>query len=375
MRFDILLVIMSPGFRETTLMIATMLERFGTDDARWEAVKARDRGADGAFLFAVRTTGVYCRPSCAARLPRRENVSFHADRSAARTAGFRACLRCLPDGPSRDERDAAAIAAACALIDTAEGIPTLDALAAAAGLSQSHFHRTFRRVAGLTPKAYAFARRADATRNELRTASSVTDAVYGAGFNAPSRFYAASPAMLGMAPSVFRAGGGGETIRFAVGECSLGSVLVAATDKGVCAILIGDDPVFLVRDLQDRFPRAELVGGDPVFEENVAKVVGMVEQPWTSVELPLDIRGTAFQQKVWRVLREVPSGATVSYVEIARRIDASSATRAVAQACGANALAVAIPCHRVVRTDGGLSGYRWGVERKRELLDREARAA
>jgi AraC family transcriptional regulator of adaptative response/methylated-DNA-[protein]-cysteine methyltransferase len=348
---------------------------FTTDEARWIAVTQRDPSADGHFLFSVRTTGVYCRPSCAARLPRRENVAFHGDGAAARSAGFRACMRCLPDGPTRAELHTQAVAAACRLIDGSEAPPSLATLADAAGMSAHYFHRVFRKVTGLTPRAYAVARRAEHARRELKDGTSVTDAIYGAGFSGPSRFYAASADMLGMKPSSYRAGGSGETIRVAVGQTSLGAILVAATDKGVCAILLGDEPDQLARDLQDRFPMAEIVGGDEAFEETVAAVVAMVETPRTRTDLPLDIRGTAFQERVWRVLREIPAGDTLSYAEVARRIGAPAATRAVAQACGANALAIAIPCHRVVRTDGSISGYRWGVERKRELLDRESRAA
>lgn len=345
------------------------------DEERWFAVMRRDSSADGSFLFSVRTTGVYCRPSCAARLPRRENVAFYKDSVAARAAGFRPCKRCLPDGPSRAELRTQAVAAACRVIEQAEELPSLTALAQTAGMSPYYFHRIFRDVTGLTPRAYAVAKRADSARRELQEASSVTDAIYAAGFNASSRFYAASSAMLGMKPSSYRDGGAGETISFAIGESSLGPVLVASTVTGVCAILMGDDPDALARDLQDRFPKAELVGADADFERTVAVVVGLVERPDIRFDLPLDIRGTAFQERVWKVLKDVPAGTTVSYAELARLIGKPTATRAVAQACGANSLAIAVPCHRVVRSDGSLSGYRWGVERKRELLDRESKAA
>lgn len=351
------------------------VKQYLTEDERWHAVVQRDSAADGHFVFSVKTTGVYCRPSCAARLPRRENVAFHDTTAAAGVAGFRACLRCRPDGPSQAESHTAAVAAACHLIEQAETLPSLAELAASAGLSQHYFHRIFRRVTGVTPRAYAVAKRAAAARRELRDAPSITDAIYGAGFGAASRFYAASGDMLGMRPSTYRGGGAGESIRFAVAETSLGSVLVAATGKGVCAILMGSDPDELVRDLQDRFPKAELVGDDAGFDATVAAVIGLIERPGSRFELPLDIRGTAFQQRVWQALLEVRPGETVSYAEVARRMGAPTASRAVAQACGANALAVAIPCHRVVRTDGALSGYRWGVERKRELLAREGQAA
>jgi len=345
---------------------------FRTNDDRWQAVRRRDTSADGTFWYSVRTTGVYCRPSCAARLARRENVEFHASPAAAEAAGFRPCKRCKPKGEGLIERRSAAVARACRAIEEAEELPSLKALARAAGMSPFHFHRVFKSVTGVTPKAYAAAHRGGRVRDELKAAGSVTEAIYGAGFNSSARFYESSTDLLGMTPSAFRAGGVGATIRFAVGECSLGSVLVAATDKGVCAVQFGDNADALVRNLQDRFPRARLVGADRAFEETVAKVVGFVEAPQRGFDLPLHVRGTAFQQKVWRALREIPSGQTASYAEIAERIGDAKAVRGVAQACAANPVAVAIPCHRVVRRDGALSGYRWGVERKRALLAREA---
>ncbi|HKY90638.1 MAG TPA: bifunctional DNA-binding transcriptional regulator/O6-methylguanine-DNA methyltransferase Ada [Nevskiaceae bacterium] len=344
------------------------------DDARWQSVLDRDAAADGRFWYSVKTTGVYCRPSCAARTPRRENVAFHASRQAARAAGFRACKRCKPDDPPLEVAHAKAIARACREIEKAETKPSLDRLAEVAGLSRFHFHRVFKAITGVTPSAYAEAHRHDRVRGELARGESVTSALYGAGFNSSGRFYANAKDRLGMTPTAFKAGGTGETIRFAIGECSLGSILVAATAKGVCAITLGDDPDVLVQDLQDRFRKAQLVGGDRAFEQLVARVVALVEAPGSGADLPLDVRGTAFQQRVWRALQRIPAGSTASYADIARRIGMPTATRAVAQACGANALAVAIPCHRVVRNDGALSGYRWGVERKRTLLAREAAA-
>lgn len=344
------------------------------DDARWNAVRRRDRAADGTFVYSVRTTGVYCRPSCAARLPRRENVAFHETCAAAERAGFRPCKRCRPSEPARADRQAAAVAAACRLIEEAEEVPSLDTLAQAADMSRFHFHRVFKAVTGVTPKAYAETHRGNRVRAELAARDTVTQAIYGAGFNSGSRFYAASSGLLGMTPTEFRAGGSGNVIRFAVGECSLGAILVAATDKGVCAIEFDDDPERLVRNLQDRFPNARLVGGDEAFEQLVAKVVGFVDAPARGLDLPLDIRGTAFQRRVWDAIRDIPAGSTASYAEIARRIGTPKAVRSVAQACASNAIAVAIPCHRVVRTDGSVSGYRWGVARKRALLAREARA-
>ena len=347
---------------------------FAGDAERWAAVERRDRGADGAFYYSVRTTGVYCRPSCAARLARRENVRFHASCEEAEAAGFRPCKRCRPNEAALAVRRAAAVAKACRLIETAEEMPNLDALAGSAGMSRFHFHRVFRTITGVTPKVYAAAHRARRVREALPQSSTVTEAIYGAGFNSSGRFYAKSEQVLGMTPTRFRSGGSGAAIRFAVGECSLGSILVAATDKGVCAILLGDKPEALVRELEDRFPRATLIGGDEDFEQWVAKVIGFVEAPALGLDLPLDVRGTAFQQRVWQALRKIPAGATVTYSEVAQRIGAPKAVRAVGQACASNAIAVAIPCHRVVRNDGSLSGYRWGVERKRALLDREARS-
>jgi AraC family transcriptional regulator of adaptative response/methylated-DNA-[protein]-cysteine methyltransferase len=344
---------------------------FASEAERWSAVLARDSRADDVFFYAVRTTGVYCRPSCAARPAKRENVSFHDSTQAAERAGYRACKRCKPDEASLRARHAALIAQACKAIETEAETPNLDALADAAGLSRFHFHRLFKRITGLTPKAYANAHRTQRVQNELAKGSSVTDAIYAAGYNSNSPFYAKSTQSLGMRPTDYRSSGKGHAIRFAVAQSSLGSLLVAASDKGVCAILLGDDADALVRDLQDRFRNADLIGGDREFEAWVAKVVGFIEAPKLGLDLPLDLRGTTFQQRVWSALRKIPAGQTVSYAELARKIGTPTATRAVAQACGANPLAVAIPCHRVVRTDGSLSGYRWGVERKRELLARE----
>jgi len=346
---------------------------FASDESRWNAVVHRDRAADGHFYYSVRTTGVYCRPSCAARLALRKNVAFHVTRENAERAGFRACKRCKPDQDGIVASHAAGVAAASRLIETSEQMPSLDELAAAAAMSRFHFHRVFKTLTGLTPKAYGSAHRANRVRDQLRHANSVTDAIYSSGFNSSGRFYAHASDELGMTPTRFRSGGVGESILFAVGECSLGSILVAKTVKGICAISLGDDPQAMVEELQDRFPKANLVGGDRDFEQLVAQVVGFVESPDIGLDLPLDIRGTAFQKRVWKALREIPAGNTVSYAQVAHRIGEPEAVRAVAQACGANVLAVAIPCHRVIRNDGELSGYRWGVERKRDLLGKETR--
>jgi AraC family transcriptional regulator of adaptative response/methylated-DNA-[protein]-cysteine methyltransferase len=347
--------------------------RTASDDERWEAVVRRDPKADGEFYYSVKTTGVYCRPSCSARLPRRENVQFHTTCDAAEKAGFRPCKRCQPNGPALDEQYAATVAKACRIIKTANQALKLEVLAKSVGMSPFHFHRVFTRMVGLTPKAYANAHREECVRKTLRRRGTVTEAIYEAGYNSNSRFYEKSSEMLGMPPNRFRTGGSGAAIRFAIGECSLGSILVASSEKGVCAIFLGDDPNELAKNLQDQFPKANLIGGDASFERLISQVVGLVERPQVGCALPLDVRGTAFQQKVWQALREIPAGRTASYAEIANRIGRPKAVRAVGQACGANALAVAIPCHRVVRTDGSLSGYRWGVKRKRALLEKERR--
>jgi AraC family transcriptional regulator of adaptative response/methylated-DNA-[protein]-cysteine methyltransferase len=343
-------------------------------DPRWATIVARSAAADGDFFYSVKTTGVYCRPSCAARLPRPENVRFHATREEAEAAGFRPCKRCKPDQPSLVEQHAAKVTQACRLIETSAQAPSLERLARHVGLSVFHFHRVFKAVTGLTPRAYGVAHRGKRVRKELGRNPTVSRAIYESGYNSNARFYGESQQVLGMTPTAYRAGGPNAEIRFAIGECSLGSILVATSERGVCAILLGDDPEALARDLQDRFPRATLIGGDQQFERLVSRVVGFVEAPALGLDLPLDVRGTAFQQRVWQALREIPPGSTASYAEIASRIGSPKSVRAVAGACAANSLAVVIPCHRVVRTDGSLSGYRWGVERKRALLQREAGA-
>ncbi|TNE71912.1 MAG: bifunctional DNA-binding transcriptional regulator/O6-methylguanine-DNA methyltransferase Ada [Gammaproteobacteria bacterium] len=346
---------------------------YGTDEARWQAIVGRDERADNCFVYAVRTTGVYCRPSATSRLPKRENVEFFDSADLAEKAGYRPSRRLQGDRTAVVSNRIALVREACRLIESSEDVPDLRKLAAQARLSPHYFHRVFKAETGLTPKAYAIACRARKVRDELGAAEgTVTDAIYGAGYNSSSRFYESSAQVLGMRAGEYRAGGAGVVIRFAVGECTLGSILVAQSERGVCAILLGDEPDALVRDLQDRFPKAELIGGDRAFERMVAEVVGVVEAPGTALNLPLDIQGTVFQQRVWEALREIPVGVTVSYSDLAERIGEPKAVRAVARACGANCLAVAIPCHRVVRRDGALSGYRWGVERKRELLRREA---
>jgi AraC family transcriptional regulator of adaptative response/methylated-DNA-[protein]-cysteine methyltransferase len=344
------------------------------DDARWAAVIARDAAFDGHFVTAVETTGIYCRPSCPAKRPNRENVRFFATPAEAERAGFRPCKRCKPTEASLAEQQAEKVRAACRLIETADEELKLDDLAKAVGLSPHHFHRLFKAALGITPKAYATAHRHNRVRDELGRSATVTQAIYGAGFNSNGRFYANSSEMLGMTPSQFRAGGAEAEIKFAIGQSSLGLVLIAASDKGVCAILFGDDPDGLARDLNKQFPRARLVGGDAAFEALADKVIRFVEDPRPGLDLPLDIRGTAFQHRVWQALRRIPVGSTASYAEIAKAIGAPKAVRAVARACATNRIAVAIPCHRVIGSDGSLTGYAGGIERKRALLAKEAKS-
>lgn len=342
------------------------------DDPRWARIVARDKKADGHLWYSVATTGVYCRPSCPSRVPSPKNVQLHDSLESARATGFRPCRRCNPDGPSIDFAYATLVAKACRIIESSEEEPSLEELADAIGRSPSYFHRLFKATTGLTPKEYAAAHRAKRVREGLAAGNTVTGAIYDAGFNSSGRFYEKSTDMLGMTPSQYRAGGTNEEIKFAVGQTSLGAILVASSAKGVASILLGDDPDQLVRNLQDRFPQAHLIGADRDYEALVARVVGFVEAPEIGLKLPLDVRGTAFQRRVWQALQRISVGETVCYAEIARRIGCPKAMRAVAAACAANNLALAIPCHRVVRKDGSLSGYAWGVERKRALLDREA---
>lgn len=340
-------------------------------DPRWQAIVRRDKAADDTFFYSVRTTGVYCRPSCAARLANPKNVAFHSSYSEAEQAGFRACKRCKPDQAPLRVQQIDRITTICRLIENSDQLPKLDELARQAGMSKYHFHRLFRQHTGLTPKAYGAYKRAQRIHNTLKESGSVTAAIFDAGFSSNSRFYEQSEALLGMSPSEFRRGGAANELKFAIGDCSLGAILVASSSVGVCAIFLGDCRQELEDELKRRFPSAVLLGGDPEFEKLVAIVVSFVERPSTGLPLPLDIRGTAFQQRVWKALRDIPAGKTVSYAEIAAQLGEPKSTRAVARACGANPIAVAIPCHRVVKSDGQISGYRWGVERKRRLLEKE----
>lgn len=350
-----------------------MLMDTTVNDPRWVKLVTRDAGADGSFVYSVATTGVYCRPSCPARTPNPRNVAFHADPAAAEAAGFRACKRCRPTEPPLAERQAAIVAAACRRIEAAEEPLSLGELADGAGLSPHHFHRIFRAVTGLTPKGYADGHRARKVREALGKGAQVTEALYDAGFGSSGRFYAQADGALGMLPAAYRKGGAAAGIRYGIGDSSLGRVLAAASERGVCSIMLGDDDAELVADLGRRFPNARAIEADEDFQSTIDAVVGLVEEPERGLSLPLDIRGTAFQRRVWQALQAIPAGETLSYAGVARAMGEPRAARAVAAACAANKIAVAIPCHRVVHSDGSDRGYRWGVERKRALLKKEAR--
>ena len=332
----------------------------------WTAFAARDRNADGRFIVGVRTTGIYCRPSCPARHPKRENVAFYADGEAARAAGLRACLRCLPDAVSRDR---VAVAAALTALAADPALP-LAALAAKVGYAPHHFHRLFKRATGTTPAAWARGRRAADAAEALQEEGSVTEAIYAAGYQAPSRFYADAAPRLGMKPSAWARGGAGETIRWTVASTSLGPLLIAASDQGLCRVAFDEDEAAVVR----RFPAATVEPGDAALAALAAEVVAAVESPERDHQLPLDVRGTAFQEAVWRELRRIPAGETRTYAELAAAAGNARAVRAAGSACGANHLAVLVPCHRAQRTDGTLGGYAYGLERKRALLAREGAA-
>jgi AraC family transcriptional regulator of adaptative response/methylated-DNA-[protein]-cysteine methyltransferase len=334
------------------------------DDQRWAAVLRRDRAMDGQFVTGVLTTGIYCRPSCAARHPKRDNVRFFANGNEARDFGLRSCMRCRPDLVAADE---AGLAQAIKLIETADEPPTLDQLAEAAGYSPFHFHRLFRRATGVTPAAYVRAERAKRAERALKESDTVTEALYDAGYAAPARFYAEVPDRLGMTPSKWRDGGRGETIRWGVAETDLGPLLVAATERGICRVAFeADDSV-----LREHFPNARIEKGGAALDALLAQAVAYVTTPGRAMTLPLDVRGTAFQQAVWRELSRIPPGETLSYAALAARAGTPKAVRAVGSACGANPVAVLIPCHRALRSDGSLGGYAWGLPIKRKLLDRE----
>lgn len=344
------------------------------DDPRWTAIVTRDRSADGRFFYSVSTTGVYCRPSCPSRQARPSHVRLHATREEAEAAGFRPCRRCRPELPSEREHRAALVAAACRTIDASDPVPPVAQLAAAARLSAPRFQRLFREVTGLTYRQYVGQSRAARTRKALARGGRITDAVYDAGFGSAGRFYAAASGALGMPPRTYQRGGAGVTIAYGTTTCTLGTVLAARTPQGVCAVMLGDDEPALVRALAERFPRATRVPGEPGFSDTLRQVAALIDAPGSPCALPLDLQGTVFQRRVWRALQAIPAGTTLSYGELARRIGAPSSVRAVAAACGANPVAVIVPCHRVVGADGALTGYRWGVARKQALLERERRS-
>lgn len=337
------------------------------DDATcWDAFSRRNRGMDGQFVGAVLTTGIYCKPSCPARHPKRANIHFYTDAAAARAAGFRACLRCRPDEVGRDRL---AVEAALALIEGADAPPSLDAIALHVGYAPHHFHRLFKRETGLTPAAYARTIRASRLKQALEGEGSVTGAIYDAGYNAPSRAYADAVRHLGMTPSAWKAGGRGVVIRHMVTPTSLGPMLIAATERGLVRISFDEDE----GDLRRRFPHADILPADAAFAALAQQVAALVESPGkgTGQDLPVDVQGTAFQHAVWDALRAIPAGETRSYKEIASVIGKPGAVRAAGTACGDNVLAVLVPCHRVLRSDGGLGGYAYGIERKKVLLERE----
>src|SRR6266481_3741447 len=340
----------------------------------WRAVENRDAGADGRFFYGVRTTGVYCRPGCASRRPLRANTVFFETTEAADTAGFRPCKRCRPADGSAASRHVAAIERACALLRTSEVLPSLAELADAAGISRFHFHRVFKQITGVTPRDYARSHRLGRLGEKLDAGQPIAASIYASGFGSSSRAYEAAPAGLGMTPGARRRGGSGETIRFVTVETPLGWALVAATERGICMTALGDDRDSLASALQKRFPAAAVIAEDAGLKEWADQVVRFITEPGRNLDLPLDIQGTAFQARVWRALQKIRLGRTASYSEIAAALGQPKAVRAVAQACAANKLALLVPCHRVIRSDGDLGGYRWGLERKRALLARERTA-
>lgn len=343
-----------------------------TDDARWQAVIGRDKNADGQFFYAISTTKIYCYPSCPSRLALRSHTLFFENTTTAELAGFRPCKRCKSDQDTPENRDTLIITQACRFIENADVIPSLDTMAQSQNLSRYHFHRLFKSITGVTPRAYAIAHRTAKIRAELTRNTTITNAIYQAGFNGNGRFYATSTKVLGMTATNYKNGGNSETIHYSIGKCSFGSIMIARSEKGICAILIQDDEEPLFDDLKNRFPKATRIEDRSDFKHWLEQVVHFVEAPKKGLELPLDIRGTLFQQRVWQLLQTIPLGTTASYTDIATLLGDPKAVRAVARACAANPIALLIPCHRVVRSDGGISGYRWGVENKRTLIVREA---
>jgi AraC family transcriptional regulator, regulatory protein of adaptative response / methylated-DNA-[protein]-cysteine methyltransferase len=346
-------------------------QSFLTDEDRWSAVTRRDKKADGHFFYSVKTTGVYCRPQCAARLALRENVQFFESITAAESAGFRPCKRCKPAGISQEQSRMQLVESACRTIEASERVPDLESLSKAAGLSRFHFLRIFKTVLGVSPREYHSSLREQRLREELGSAASVTEAMYNAGFQSSSQFYSNATDLLGMTPKSFRSGGRGMQIRYGIGQSVMGTLLVAVTERGVCSLQMGEHEPELLAELTANFPQASLQRDDAGVQPWIEKAIEAVEQPETAATLPLDIHGTAFQKRVWQSICSIKPGTTTSYAELARQLGSPRAVRAVAGACAANKIAVAIPCHRVLHSNGALSGYRWGVDRKRKLLDRE----
>ncbi|MEK6637359.1 MAG: bifunctional DNA-binding transcriptional regulator/O6-methylguanine-DNA methyltransferase Ada [Pseudomonadota bacterium] len=342
-----------------------MIDRAIDRDWAFAAFDRRDRSLDGRFVGAVKTTRIYCKPSCPARRPLRENVEFFERSEDARAAGYRACKRCLPDDVGRD---AEGVARAIALIAEREEGLSLDALAAEAGYAPHHFHRIFKRATGVTPAAYVRGARAKRAEAALNQNGSVAEAIYAAGYSGPSRFYAETARRLGMSPSAWRNGGAGVTIRWAIAQTTLGSMLLAATDKGICRLSFDEDEA----ELHRRFPRAGILRGDRTFADLVKRAVAAVDHPAQMPSLPLDVQGTAFQQAVWAELQRIPPGETRTYAQIAAAVGKPKAVRAAGTANGANNVAVLIPCHRVIRTDGTMGGYAYGIARKEKLLELES---
>ncbi|MFL2546688.1 MAG: bifunctional DNA-binding transcriptional regulator/O6-methylguanine-DNA methyltransferase Ada [Candidatus Rariloculaceae bacterium] len=329
------------------------------------------RSLDGEFVYAVKTTGIYCRPSCPSRQSKRENTIFFPGAADAAEAGYRDCPRCHPSSTGREERSLRAVRIACTLIETAEEPPELTQLASHVGFSASHFHREFKKIVGVTPRQYAARKRLEPLQTGLSDDDSITATIYDAGFGSGSRVYETARANLGMTPGEYRQGGKGMDIEFTIADSSMGRLLVAATPNGICCIELGDEDTALVPSLGKRFPAAKLAENREQLRDWVAAISEYIRTPVKGLDLPLDIQGTAFQHRVWEALQEIPAGTTASYSEIANAIGQPSGQRAVASAYGANKLALAVPCHRVIQTDGNLGGYRWGLERKKELLKRE----
>lgn len=347
--------------------------RASEDDSRWAALMERDPESDGRFVYAVTTTGIFCRPTCPSRRPSRDRVRFFDSPALARQAGYRACTRCRPDAPFPDRARTRAIDSACRTIADAETMPLLTDLAQSAGMSVSHFHRVFRKTVGVTPRQFRHHAITERAKRALRNGESVTGALYEAGFSSSGRFYETGAPRMGMPPGHLRAGGRNESIRFAVTGCRLGLLLVAATNRGVCEVWLGDNPASLVRRLKASYPNAAIAAADPQMKDFITQIVTLIDKPTSHISLPLDLRGTAFQMRVWEALRHIPPGETRTYAQLAAAIGRPTAARAVGQACAKNPAAIVIPCHRAVGRGGAMRGYRWGVGRKRALLEGEGR--